>query len=314
MGAEQITLRLNPRGKPLPNLPAELPISSDASVDALYGAVAKLTGYSRHRLRITKSDSSHLKPSPTATLEESNLYDQSSLFIKDLGLQIDWQTVFIIEYFGPLIIHPLFLLLRTQIYSFTPPFLQWTGTPTSTPPTTTQLTLCTMVLIHYIKRELETLFIHRFSSATMPLSSLIRNTAYYWTMGGLYLGYFLYSPSATDTPPHFFYTGLAIWIFAELSNFKTHLTLRDLRRPGTTDRGIPTGYGFNLVTCPNYMFEVLGWFAFAMMTGWKIPALVFWGSGLFIQTKWAGQKERRYRKEFGDKYKKKKFVIVPYLL
>ncbi|RVD87865.1 uncharacterized protein DFL_002069 [Arthrobotrys flagrans] len=314
MGVEDITLRLTPRGAPLPRLPAELPISSGASVDALYDAVAKLTGYSRHRLRITKSDSSHLKPSSTVTLSDSNLFDQSSLFVKDLGLQIDWQTVFIIEYFGPLLIHPLFILFRNQIYGFAPPFVSWAGTPASTPPTTTQWILCTMVILHYVKRELETLFIHRFSSATMPLSSLIRNTAYYWTMGGLYLGYFLYAPSTTEIQPLSLYAGLAIWVFAELSNFKTHLTLRDLRRPGSTDRGIPTGYGFSLVTCPNYMFEVLGWFAVAMISGWKIPALVFWGSGLFIQTKWAGQKERRYRKEFGDKYKKKRNVIIPYVL
>ncbi|EGX52925.1 hypothetical protein AOL_s00007g261 [Orbilia oligospora ATCC 24927] len=314
MGAEDITLRLTPRGAPLPRLPAELPISSDASVDALYDAVAKLTGYSRHRLRITKSDSSHLKPAASVTLTDSNLYDQSSLFVKDLGLQIDWQTVFIIEYLGPLLIHPLFMLFRNQIYGFTPPFLSWAGTPTSTPVTSTQSILCMMVVLHYIKRELETIFVHRFSSATMPLSSLIRNTSYYWTMGGLYLGYFLYAPSTTEASPLALYAGLAIWVFAELSNFKTHLTLRDLRRPGSTDRGIPTGYGFNLVTCPNYMFEVLGWFAVALISGWKIPALVFWGSGLFIQTKWAGQKERRYRKEFGDKYKKKRSVIIPYVL
>ncbi|KAK6498916.1 3-oxo-5a-steroid 4- dehydrogenase [Arthrobotrys musiformis] len=314
MGVENITLRLTPRGAPLPKLPAELPISSDASIDDLYDAVGKLTGYSRHRLRITKSDSSHLKPSSTVTVSDSNLFDQSSLFVKDLGLQIDWQTVFVIEYLGPLLIHPLFILFRNQIYGFTPPFVPWAGTPSSTPPTSTQLIICTMVILHYIKRELETLFVHRFSSATMPLSSLIRNTSYYWTMGGIYLGYFLYAPSTAEAQPLTLYAGLAIWLFAELSNFKTHLTLRGLRRAGSTDRGIPTGYGFNLVTCPNYMFEVLGWFAVAMISGWKIPALVFWGSGLYIQTKWAGQKERRYRKEFGDKYKKKRNVIIPFVL
>src|SRR5215472_3310845 len=43
--------------------------------------------------------------------------------------------------------------------------------------------------------------------------------------------------------------------FAELSNFHTHLTLRALRPVGSRKRGIPFGYGFNLVTCPNYMFE-----------------------------------------------------------
>ncbi|EPS35918.1 hypothetical protein H072_10604 [Dactylellina haptotyla CBS 200.50] len=314
MEKDTITLRVQPRGKPLPNLPAELPISASASTEDLYRAVAKLTKTSVHSVRITKSDSSHLKPSSEVTLADAPLYDESQIFVKNLGTQIDWQTVFLIEYFGPLFIHPLFFLFRKQIYSVYPPFWQWSASPLTTPPTQTQYILCGIILLHYIKRELETLFVHRFSSATMPVASLIRNTAYYWTVGGLYLGYFLYMPTKAETPPHFLYTGLAIWVFAQLSNFKTHLTLRDLRRPGTKDRGIPRGYGFNLVTCPNYMFEVLGWFAVAMITGWRIPALVFWLSGSYIQHKWAGQKERRYRREFGDRYKKKRAVIIPYLL
>ncbi|KAF3924356.1 hypothetical protein AA313_de0200940 [Arthrobotrys entomopaga] len=314
MEKDTITLRLQPRGKPLANLPAGLPISANASTEELYKAVAKLTKSPTTRLRITKSDSSYLRPSRETTITASSIYDESQLFIKDLGAQFDYRTVFLIEYFGPLLIHPLFLLFRNQIYSVYFPMFQWSPQPRTTPITTTQYIICTMIVLHFIKRELETLFVHRFSSATMPIPFLIRNTLYYWTEGGLWLAYFLYLPTKTETPNYLLYPGLAIWIFAQLSNAKTHLTLRDLRRPGSADRGIPVGYGFSLVTCPNYMFEVLGWFAVAMISGWKISAVVFWLSGLYIQHKWAGQKERRYRKEFGDRYKKKSGVIIPFLL
>lgn len=54
--------------------------------------------------------------------------------------------------------------------------------------------------------------------------------------------------------------------FAELSNFHTHMTLRGLRPPGTRTRAIPYGYGFSLVSCPNYFFEVMGWVVIAVMT------------------------------------------------
>jgi len=79
-----------------------------------------------------------------------------------------------------------------------------------------------------------------------------------------------YSSSALKgdirTSPTWLWSCVAVWAFAQISNFKVHLTLRDLRPPGTRTRAIPYGYGFNLVSFPNYMFEVLGWVVFTFMT------------------------------------------------
>jgi hypothetical protein len=54
--------------------------------------------------------------------------------------------------------------------------------------------------------------------------------------------------------------------FAQMSNFSTHLTLRNLRPEGSTERKIPFGYGFNWVSCPNYFFEIMAWTAFTGLT------------------------------------------------
>jgi very-long-chain enoyl-CoA reductase len=134
-----------------------------------------------------------------------------------------------------------------------------------------------MVLLHFLKREAETIFVHRFSHATMPFRNIFKNSAHYHLLSGLLLAYSVYSPPFSATSPYIRHTArdnptwlngyFAVWLFAELSNLYTHLTLRNLRPEGTTKRGIPYGYGFDLVSCPNYFFEICSWVAITFMTG-----------------------------------------------
>ena len=39
-------------------------------------------------------------------------------------------------------------------------------------------------LAHFVKREAETLWVHRFSRPTMPRGNLVKNCAYYWAFAG----------------------------------------------------------------------------------------------------------------------------------
>jgi steroid 5-alpha reductase family enzyme len=43
--------------------------------------------------------------------------------------------------------------------------------------------------------------------------------------------------------------------------------LRSLRPAGSRKRVVPYGFGFNLVTAPNYFFEIIAWVSIFMMTG-----------------------------------------------
>lgn len=87
--------------------------------------------------------------------------------------------------------------------------------------------------------------------------------------------------------------------------------LRGLRRVGSTERGIPSGFGFGLVTCPNYLFEVLAWVGVWLVSELNWSVLIFIVVGAAQMMSWAAKKERRYRKEFGDKYKAKRFKMIP---
>ena len=51
-------------------------------------------------------------------LKEGNL----KLVYKDLGLQISWKLVFLIEYFGPILITGLLIAFSKQIYGETKPY------------------------------------------------------------------------------------------------------------------------------------------------------------------------------------------------
>ncbi|KAL4887059.1 3-oxo-5-alpha-steroid 4-dehydrogenase-domain-containing protein [Aspergillus karnatakaensis] len=303
-----VTVVVQSRGKPIKKLPKEVQLSPDASTQELYNRLAEASGYSVHRLRITKATDRTVVPnSKDSTIEGNGVSEKTVLHVKDLGPQISWRTVFIIEYLGPLLIPALVLFpLRPYVY------FNFDKIPE---PSDIQLLVCALLSIHFIKREYETIFVHRFSNATMPARNIVKNSGHYWLLAGINIAYWVFRPdSAAATgrvPPPILYTGLALFVFGELANYNTHLVLRDLRRPGTTERGIPSGFGFSAVTCPNYFFEIVAWVGVYLVSGmsWSVLLFIVAGGGQMIL--WAQKKERRYRKEFGDKYKRKRFVMIP---
>ena len=101
-----------------------------------------------------------------------------------------------------------------------------------------------MVLGHYIKREFETVFVHRFSNETMPLINIFKNSAHYWILFGVCNMYFFLKPSQ-DVSAGKNVVLAALFTIFELLNLKTHLILKSLRKEGTNERGIPKGFGFN---------------------------------------------------------------------
>jgi len=54
-----------------------------------------------------------------------------------------------------------------------------------------------MFIGHYVKRELETIFVHRFSNDTMPFFNVFKNSAHYWVLSGFGIMYFLLHPDYT---------------------------------------------------------------------------------------------------------------------
>jgi len=172
-----------------------------------------------------------------------------------------------------------------------------------------------MIVLHFIKREYETLYIHKFSLSTMPVLNIFKNSFHYWVLAGANIAYWTYSPSSwttlsSPTMDYINVAGLILYVFGEASNLHTHMTLSNLRSAGGTERGIPKGYGFDLVTCPNYLFETIAWIGILMVTKSASTAL-FLAVSFGQMHPWAVKKEKALRAEFPDTYKKKRNVIIP---
>lgn len=245
--------------------------------------------------------------SDSETVKSLSLSDGDNLYFKDLGPQISWKTVFLVEYAGPLFLY-LWIYQRPWI-------LYGDATKAKTDNVVHVAAVCWS--IHYAKRLLETLFVHRFSHATMPLRNLFKNCSYYWLFA-MYVAYHVNHPLFTPPSQLQFLIGLAIFALCELGNLSIHLALRNLRPAGTTVRKIPVPDGnpftllFNFVSCPNYTYEIYSWIGFTIMTS-CLPAGLFTLAGAYQMAVWALGKHKAYKKEFSQ-YPKCRKAIIPFIL
>ncbi|XP_023705717.1 probable very-long-chain enoyl-CoA reductase art-1 [Cryptotermes secundus] len=242
------------------------------------------------------------------SLKSLGLKSGSKLYVKDLGPQIGWKTVFLVEYAGPLL---LYLCMYRR------PWLFYGEGASSVPIHHAVHIAAGCWTLHYAKRLLETLFVHRFSHATMPIFNLFKNCSYYWLFT-LYIAYHINHPLFTAPGSIQVYGSLTAFLLCELGNLSIHIALRNLRPPGTTVRKMPVATLnpftslFNLVSCPNYTYEFGSWLAFSVMTQ-CLPAGLFALAGMYQMTIWALGKHRAYKKEFLS-YPRSRKAIVPFLL
>eukprot|EP00270_Netrium_digitus_P009644 TRINITY_DN2944_c0_g1_i2.p1 TRINITY_DN2944_c0_g1~~TRINITY_DN2944_c0_g1_i2.p1 ORF type:complete len:323 (+),score=66.56 TRINITY_DN2944_c0_g1_i2:104-1072(+) len=237
------------------------------------------------------------------------------IVLKDLGPQIGYSTVFVCEYAGPIFIYAAFFFFpeifypRIRARKVTHPAQQlalyyWT--------------------FHYTKRILETIFVHHFSRATMPIANLVRNCGYYYSFAA-FVSYFINHPLYTPPPLEWTYAALGVALVCQLANFYCHVVLRSLRSPSRSGKEgeaapvyvIPRGFLFDWITCPNYTAEILGWIFFSIATQ-AVASYLFMLAGSYPMAMWAIQKHRRLKKLYDGKEGRAKYprrwVVMPPLL
>eukprot|EP00898_Chlorokybus_atmophyticus_P001169 jgi/Chlat1/2052/Chrsp17S02518 len=279
--------------------------------NAIYTRVRKYHP-SRQRLTVAQGVGGEQQAGkPVALQAGSKLLDYfpgkgGTVVFKDLGPQVGWSTVFFWEYFGPLVIFLSFWLFRHRIYAH----------KQARPLHEAQTLGVLYCALHYAKRILETLFLHRFSHGTMPLFNLFKNCGYYWAFSA-YIAYFLVHPLYTPVPKAQIYIGFALALLSQASNLYCHLILANLRPPGSKEYKIPRGFLFEYVTCANYTTEIYGWLGFNIATQ-TLSGYLFMLAGAAQMVAWAQAKHSRLRKTFDGKEGRprypRRWVILPLLL
>jgi very-long-chain enoyl-CoA reductase len=151
----QILVTLQWRGKN-----KEVDVRDDTRGRDIITAAMTFAALPKERVRLvyTGADGQRIPVQPDALLSSI----PAKLFqVRDLGPQINYRAVYVIEYAGPLLIWPL---IRWIIHPNAAEFITCAGA---------------MWTFHYGKRILESLFVHSFSHGTMALFNLFKNCAYY---------------------------------------------------------------------------------------------------------------------------------------
>ena len=235
-----------------------------------------------------------------------NISNENTIFyIKNIGSQISYKLVYLIEYLGPLFFTLLFfyrLYYNKSKQKLKIPFIQ--------------IIYFIMAFFHYSKRVYETLFIHIFSHDTMPLKNLFKNCAYYWGIYGILCCYFIFHPNYNIISLFLYLRYLfgLLFFYAEYKNFKCHIILKELKEKNNGKKGIPPEKdGFQYCTCANYFWEFLSWLSFSFLSlHWSI--ILFTCCGFYQMSLWALKKNKILKELYPNEYPKGRKSFIPYLI
>lgn len=167
---------------------------------------------------------------------------------------------------------------------------------------------------HFLRRALESLWLHRYSKPRFPLGDALFEYVYYWGFG-TWIAW-----SLTAAPPSGgglrAGLGVALFLVGELGNHRCHRLLAALRPANGDERPIPHGFLFERVSCPHYFFEITTWLGFALVAP-ALPTVVFLALGTTILGVWGWQRHRDYQRRFdgrdGTRYPPERRAVIPFV-
>jgi steroid 5-alpha-reductase/3-oxo-5-alpha-steroid 4-dehydrogenase 1 len=169
-----------------------------------------------------------------------------------------------------------------------------------------------LFLAHYVHRAV--VFPLRLPGAAqpMPLSIVLSAVVFNLVNGslqGLWLGEL--APASIRLPPGRLALGMVLFGTGAAINLHSDAILRRLRR-GATGYGVPEGGLFRLVSCPNYLGEIVEWTGYAVAMA-ALPGYAFLAWTVANLAPRAIGHHRWYRSTFAG-YPRERRALVPFLL
>ena len=173
-----------------------------------------------------------------------------------------------------------------------------------------------LVMLHFLKRTGECLFLHKYSG-TMPMVSSAFIGAFYCVSVLIMVSFAYFSDQhavelGLSQDPIVQHVGFALFAAGELGNLYHHYLLANLRKPGETAYKVPAGGLFEFVAAPHYLCEIVAWAGIACImqhvAGWLVVAAI-----TFYLTERAVAQSKWNRSKLGSKYPRNRGHILPFL-
>ncbi|XP_071734691.1 uncharacterized protein [Rutidosis leptorrhynchoides] len=169
-----------------------------------------------------------------------------------------------------------------------------------------------VLIIHFLKRILEVLFVHNFSGSMMLDAAKTIGLSYSISTATMIYAQYLCQECPDQPYVDLKYIGLGLFLIGVTGNFYHHNILSNLRKKGSKDYKIPKGGLFELVICPHYFFEIvefIGVFCISQTTF----TLCFTVGTMFLLIGRSHATRKWYVTKFGSKFSKDVKAIIPYV-
>jgi len=174
-------------------------------------------------------------------------------------------------------------------------------------PTLVQLLVVLAVGVHFLKRCLEVLFLHKYSGPIDVFSAV--SIGMYYSLNASVISALNASPLARADG--WVWLGLLFFTTGLAGNFLHHKILADLRMH-TSEYFLPRGGLFDYVVCPHYLFELLTWLGIALLSRHLFAWLVLMGMTGYLLAR-SLNTLKWYRQKFPALPEERK-ALIPFVL
>ncbi|KAK7270957.1 hypothetical protein RJT34_26502 [Clitoria ternatea] len=119
--------------------------------------------------------------------------------------------------------------------------------------------------LHFFKRIIEVLFVHKFSGGMLLDSAIPITLSYFLSTATMIYAQHL-SQGLPEPPINLMYPGIVLFLVGIVGNFYQHYILSKLRGKGEKEYKIPKGGLFGLVISPHYLFEIIEFYGVAFIS------------------------------------------------